>query len=87
MGERWNGRRAFLVGGRAPVRLVRELRVAAIIYSYSLQDTQMRQRQRLGRALLIEAVSAVATMVLPVSESERGSAAHADIGVGPFRGL
>lgn len=44
----------------------------------------MGQRNRLGRTLLIEAITTVPAVMFPVRKGERRSAAHTDIGIGPF---
>ena len=65
-------------------RLVRELRVTPVVHTDSLEDAEVRKGEGLGRALLVEAVSTVPTVVLSVGKRERRSAPHTDIRVNPF---
>ena len=67
--------------------LLGELRVASIVDTDGLEDAEVGKRQGLGRALLIEAISAVPAVMLSVGEGECGSASHTDFGVDPFRRL
>ena len=53
--------------------LLRKLRVTAITDANLLRDTVMRESHVFGGALLIEDLTAVSTVVLPISEAE-GSA-------------
>lgn len=79
--------RALVPKSSAPRGLVCELCMTPIVDTDRLQDSKVRQGQRLARALLVEAVSAVAAVVLSVGEGECGPAAHADVGIDPFRRL
>lgn len=75
------------VGPSGSPTLVGKFGVASIVYTDSLHDSEMRQGKRFARTLLIEAVAAVATMVLSVGEREGGPASHAYVRVNPFGGL
>lgn len=80
-------RRRALRSTKASFRaFVCELGVAAVIDADGLHDSQVRQRQSFGRALLVEAVAAVSAVVFAVGEGERSPASHTDVRVGPFRG-
>lgn len=68
-------------------RPVGKFGIAPVVDTDGLENAEMGERQVLARALLIEAVAAVAAMVLSVGECECSSASHADIRVDPFRGL
>ena len=59
--------------------LLVEFGVTTIAHTDLLGDAEMRQRHRLGGALLIEHLTAVATVMLAVREGEGGSAAKADV--------
>lgn len=67
--------------------LICKLLIATVIDSYGCVDAEVRQREGLARALLIEYAAAISAMVFAVGEGKCGSTAHADIGVYPFRRL
>lgn len=46
----------------------------------------MGKREDFARALLVEYVAAISTVVLAIREAEGSSTSHANIGVSPFRG-
>lgn len=47
----------------------------------------MGKGKRLGRALSVEYISTVAAVMLSVCKTKSGPAAHAYVGIDPFRGL
>ena len=53
--------------------LLVEFGVTTIAHTDLLGDAEMRQRHRLGGALLIEHLTAVATVMLAVREGKRGA--------------
>lgn len=62
--------------------------MTAIAHADFLGDTEVREGHRLRRALLIEDLTAVPTVMLAVGEAERCTTSQADVGVDPFwRGL
>lgn len=65
-------------------RLLGKPGVTAVVDTDRLKDAKVRQGYRLGRTLTAEDVSAVSAVVFAIGKSESFSAAHADIGIGPF---
>lgn len=67
--------------------LVGELGVAAIVDSDGCKKAKVRQGDGFGGALLVEAVSAISTMMLSAGNGEGRSAPHTDFRVCPLRRL
>lgn len=63
-----------------------QLCMTTITYSNFLSNTKVRERHRLGGALLIENLTAVPTVVLTVGEGERSTTPQTYVGVNPFWG-
>ena len=56
-----------------------QLRVTAIVDSDGLNDPEMGERNHFARALAVEDVSTVSTMVLPICKAEGCTTAHANV--------
>jgi hypothetical protein len=80
-------RRSIEGGVQVLETLVGEFGIAAVVDSNGCENSQMREGDGLGGALLVEAVSAISTMMLAVREREGCSASHTDVRVRPLRGL
>lgn len=64
--------------------LVGKFCVAAIVHTDCLHDSEMRERKGFTRALLVEAIAAVATVVLSVGKRKGGPTSHTHVRVNPF---
>lgn len=71
---------------RSPVYrgLGRKLRITPIVNPNRRFDAKVGEGYGLGRALLIEAVTAVAAVVFAVREGKGGTASHAYIRIDPL---
>jgi hypothetical protein len=76
-----------MTNSSASGRLVGKLCITPVVHTNRLRDAEVRKRERFARALLIEAVPAVAAVVFSVGEGESSAAPHTDIGIDPLRGL
>ena len=72
------------VGPSGSPTLVGKFRIAAIVNTHCLHNSEMRERKGFARALLIKAVSTVTTVVLSVGKREGGTASHTHVRVNPF---
>ena len=72
-------KRGLVLGSTPGCRLICQLDMAAITDANGLKDAEMWERECLAGALLIEAVSTVAAVMLPVGKGECSTAAHADV--------
>jgi hypothetical protein len=58
--------------------------MAAITYSYSFRNAKVRQRESLGGTLMVENLTAIATVMFTVGERERSPAAETDFRIYPL---